>query len=101
MSSSSDEPPKKKLKGGHSLPTCPYGEKCYRKNPQHFKEYLHPDKNKTRTSSDDAPASSSANTSDLPPCKYGVNCYRKNLLHFAEYWHPFTVMFPLYRIMSY
>ena len=24
------------------LPMCPYGINCYRKNPQHFKEYRHP-----------------------------------------------------------
>jgi hypothetical protein len=24
------------------IPTCVYGEKCYRKNPQHFKEFRHP-----------------------------------------------------------
>jgi len=23
-------------------PACQYGAKCYRKNPQHFKEYSHP-----------------------------------------------------------
>ena len=23
-------------------PVCKYGEKCYRKNPQHFKEFSHP-----------------------------------------------------------
>lgn len=24
------------------LETCPHGEKCYRRNPHHFKEYDHP-----------------------------------------------------------
>lgn len=24
------------------LPVCPYGSKCYRKNPIHLKEYFHP-----------------------------------------------------------
>ena len=25
-----------------TLPPCPYGSNCYRKNPQHFKEFSHP-----------------------------------------------------------
>lgn len=26
----------------HKRPWCQYGEKCYRKNPVHFKEFRHP-----------------------------------------------------------
>lgn len=62
------------------LPECPYGAKCYRKNPQHLKEYLHADKGDAGTKHID--------TSKLPVCSFGAKCYRKNLLHFAEYSHP-------------
>ena len=27
---------------GGPLPLCKFGEECYRKNPQHFKEFAHP-----------------------------------------------------------
>ena len=27
-----------------NLPECPYGESCYRKNPQHFREMSHPNR---------------------------------------------------------
>ena len=82
MSSSEEEPETKKSKLT-TLPTCPYGASCYRKNPQHFKEYSHASSSKASTSS--KPATDHA---DLPECPYGVNCYRKNLLHFAEFSHP-------------
>ncbi len=91
MSDDSAEPPKKKLKTTDSQPACPYGAKCYRKNPQHLKDYSHPKVDASPGAKLPAPASSSTDCSTLPPCKYGVNCYRKNLLHFAEYWHPFKV----------
>lgn len=29
------------------LPMCQYGEKCYRKNPLHFKQFRHPKKTKS------------------------------------------------------
>lgn len=83
------------------LPECPYGARCYRKNPQHFLEYSHPKKSKTDTSDSDAadvvdgPSRVKLPTTDdsaLPPCKYGAKCYRKNLMHFAEYSHPTKVV---------
>lgn len=80
------------------IPECPYGARCYRKNPQHLLEYSHPKKSKTDDPSDgsntdavDGPSSKSPSKTDdssLPPCKYGASCYRKNLMHFAEYSHP-------------
>lgn len=66
-----------------SLPACPYGIKCYRKNPEHLKEYSH-----TKDYVKDS-CSTKLENSKLPPCKYGSNCYRTNLLHFAEFSHPF------------
>ncbi|CAL1528756.1 unnamed protein product [Lymnaea stagnalis] len=96
----------KKLKtDDSSLPQCPYGAECYRKNPQHFKEFVHPPKSPTTSSASSTTASvthtdphsvsdvinfsaSSQMISELPLCKYGAKCYRKNLLHFAEFSHP-------------
>lgn len=73
---------------------CPYGAKCYRKNPTHFQEFSHP----VNSTDDGSGACSSSladdntvpliDSSSCPPCKYGAKCYRKNLLHFAEYSHP-------------
>nr|KAI8728513.1 CAunnamed protein product [Biomphalaria glabrata] len=91
--------PAKKVKDDStSLPHCPYGAKCYRKNPKHFEEFQHPklvdvtadssvDGISLAKSIPDTPAPPVLDSS-LPPCKYGGNCYRKNLLHFAEFSHP-------------
>ena len=83
--------PAKKAKTS-ALPVCPYGARCYRKNPQHLNDFFHPTSDGTDTakskSKTDASAKSSIDDSGLPPCKYGAKCYRKNLLHFAEYSHP-------------
>jgi len=86
--------PKKKAKTT-DLPVCPYGSRCCRKNPQHFKEFSHADDSSKpiASSSSSKPKDflASVDSSVLQPCKYGANCYRKNLLHFAEYSHPITV----------
>ncbi|XP_064647654.1 uncharacterized protein LOC135500253 [Lineus longissimus] len=85
-----------------SKPACKYGSNCFRKNPQHLKDFDHPKSSKTddkKTStatpstSQTASASLSASAvataaSKLPPCKYGAHCYRKNLLHFTQFSHP-------------
>jgi hypothetical protein len=90
-----------------SKPVCQYGANCYRKNPQHLKDFSHPNVSKK---DDQKPSNSSANAttgsaatassatssvtaaavaaSKLPPCKYGAHCYRKNLLHFTQFSHP-------------
>ncbi|XP_050418622.2 uncharacterized protein LOC126831981 [Patella vulgata] len=77
------------------LPECPYGAKCYRKNPQHHKDFSHnlpglDDAPSTSSSTGDGVArlSTSLSSSALTPCKYGAKCYRKNLMHFAEFSHP-------------
>ncbi|UJR09457.1 hypothetical protein I4U23_013696 [Adineta vaga] len=68
------------------LPLCPYGSKCYRKNPAHFKECSHSDPiAKVITTDTDK---------TLPVCPFGATCYRKNLLHFAQYTHPFDLLNP-------
>jgi len=85
-------------------PKCKYWDKCYRKNPEHLKEFAHPSDVKTTpsptsptpspTPNDDKktdsepPKKKLKSTADLPPCPYGVACYRKNIIHFAEYSHP-------------
>lgn len=79
-----------------AIPECPYGARCYRKNPDHLAEFSHPKKAKGEDSTDSAADSASPSTSKiddggLPPCKYGASCYRKNLMHFAEYSHPTAV----------
>ncbi|CAF1352093.1 unnamed protein product [Rotaria sp. Silwood1] len=73
------------------LPQCPYGSKCYRKNPAHFNEYSHSDS----VSISVTPKVVTTDTSKtLPVCPFGATCYRKNLLHFAEYSHPFDLLNP-------
>lgn len=86
------------------VPECPYGARCYRKNPKHFIEFSHPKKSKTADSDSDTDSGGDAtdgpskvklpttDDSSLPPCKYGAKCYRKNLMHFAEYSHPTKVV---------
>ncbi|KAL4222664.1 hypothetical protein ACF0H5_018705 [Mactra antiquata] len=88
------------------IPECPYGARCYRKNPQHLIEFSHPkksktddDKNDTPDAADDAvdgpsktPSLPTTDDSSLPPCKYGAKCYRKNLMHFAEFSHPTKIV---------
>ncbi|RDD42534.1 Aprataxin and PNK-like factor [Trichoplax sp. H2] len=70
-----------KLTKHKSIKKCPYGAKCYRKNPQHLIEYSHP-------SADGSPnVSDESDDDDLPVCPFGASCYRKNLQHFKEYSH--------------
>jgi len=42
LSPQNEEQDKKKCKVDENKPLCQYGSKCYRKNPQHFKEFSHP-----------------------------------------------------------
>lgn len=72
------------------LKECPYGARCYRKNPDHFAEFSHPKKAKGEDTTDSASAPK-IDDAGLPPCKYGASCYRKNLMHFAEFSHPTAV----------
>ncbi|XP_069111870.1 uncharacterized protein [Argopecten irradians] len=90
--------PAKKAKTDSSIPVCPYGARCYRKNPQHFKDFNHDSKDdgdnagSSTSGSTVSDSSSATDMTSLPPCKYGASCYRKNLLHFAEFSHPTTVI---------
>ncbi|CAF1005162.1 unnamed protein product [Rotaria sordida] len=59
---------------------CPYGKFCYRKNPTHRQEAIHPgdpDWDNKENDIDDK----------KPDCPYGSECYRKNPDHFNEYNH--------------
>ena len=38
-----------------SKPICKYGASCYRKNPDHFKQYSHPGSSEGEEKSDDEP----------------------------------------------
>ncbi|KAH3717368.1 hypothetical protein DPMN_060154 [Dreissena polymorpha] len=76
-------------KKASDITECPYGAWCYRKNPQHFAEFLHPKKSKTSDDSDNsdvsvdgsstptATAQPTTDSSTLPVCKYGAKCKRK------------------------
>jgi hypothetical protein len=59
------------------LPPCRYGPSCYRKNPDHFREFSHPQGHVNCVV-----------INSLPPCRYGPSCYRKNPDHFREFSHP-------------
>ncbi len=91
---SDSEPPSKKAKVAKALPICPYGAKCYRKNPKHIKDFTHlPNlKDDKQSTKDQKPqtVSIAIDTSKLPTCPFGATCYRKNLIHFAEYSHPLS-----------
>lgn len=62
---------------------CPYGKFCYRKNPVHLQQAIHPGDPDWDDKEND--------TSDTKPiCPYGSECYRKNPEHFNEYDHTRT-----------
>lgn len=60
---------------------CPYGESCYRKNPIHRQEAIHPDDSDWEDEDDDK-------NKVKPTCPYGNKCYRTNTDHLNEYDHP-------------
>lgn len=73
------------------LPPCPYGSECYRKNPVHFKEYSHSEKD-SKGESDKAAGDSDGDDDDedddvRQECPYGTTCYRKNPQHRKEFKH--------------
>ncbi|XP_031825512.1 uncharacterized protein LOC116423907 isoform X2 [Nomia melanderi] len=54
---------------------CKYGDKCYRRNPQHKAKYSHP-------------MDSDYDTIDnRKECPYGIQCYRTNPQHKKDYKH--------------
>ncbi|CAF2809533.1 unnamed protein product [Rotaria sp. Silwood2] len=68
------------VNGSNKRERCPFGKFCYRKNPAHRQEAIHPgdpDWDNKENDTDDK----------KPECPYGSDCYRKNPDHFNEYNH--------------
>ena len=61
---------------------CPYGAKCYRKNPLHRVEESHPGDNDFKD-----PDAEGEDDEDKPECEYGTDCYRKNPQHRKQFKH--------------
>jgi len=59
---------------------CPYGKFCYRKNPLHRQQAIHPGDPDWDDKENDT-------NTKKPECPYGSDCYRKNPDHFKEYSH--------------
>jgi aprataxin and PNK-like factor len=62
---------------------CSYGKFCYRKNPIHRQQAIHPGDPDWNDKEDKKETSK-------PICPYGNECYRKNPDHFDEYNHDTT-----------
>ena len=60
---------------------CQYGVKCYRTNPDHFKQYQHPPSTKSAKNIE-------SESKTKPPCTFGTKCYRTSSVHLATYSHP-------------
>lgn len=58
---------------------CPYGKKCYRKNPMHFEEFSHPGENDNEDENEER----SGVDGEKTECPYGMKCYRQNNPHHA------------------
>ncbi|CAF4316050.1 unnamed protein product, partial [Adineta steineri] len=58
---------------------CQYGEKCYRTNPDHLKQYQHPTvKSKSKLTK----------SKTKLPCTFGSKCNRQSSVHLANFSHP-------------
>lgn len=63
-----------------------------RKNPLHFKEYLHPDKDSSDDDDDDDDKVAGDDSDDYRPvCPYGSSCYRQNPQHRKDFEHTDAV----------
>lgn len=62
--------------------SCEFGIRCYRNQPEHRREFAHPNDQDYRRPN--YPAASN----DAPDCQYGKSCYRRNPEHFREFRHP-------------
>jgi hypothetical protein len=70
---------------------CQYGAKCYRTNPDHFKQFQHPSSTKptkTTTEAESTSKKNGAESTTKPPCAFGAKCYRTSSVHLATYSHP-------------
>jgi aprataxin and PNK-like factor len=59
---------------------CPYGKFCYRKNPAHRQEAIHPGDPDWDNKENDT-------ENKKPECPFGIDCYRKNPDHINQYSH--------------
>ncbi|KAG5453037.1 tyrosyl-DNA phosphodiesterase 1 [Clonorchis sinensis] len=80
---SQESPERKKLRLSafeKALPPCPYGEKCYRKNPKHFEEFSHPFQQPQATTSHELPvnncSSVDSNVIDQMAKEFGFYLFR-------------------------
>jgi hypothetical protein len=62
---------------------CQYGAKCYRTNPDHYKQFQHPSSSAAKSTKTAEPESTTK-----PPCAFGSKCYRTSSVHLATYSHP-------------
>ncbi|XP_075150233.1 uncharacterized protein LOC142224348 [Haematobia irritans] len=62
--------------------SCPYGEDCYRTNPNHRLDHAHPGDSDYKSPRLPSPVA------NAPNCKYGRQCYRKNYNHYRNFRHP-------------
>lgn len=99
------------------LPMCPHGTGCYRKNPEHFKEYSHGDERDEKFSPEQKPAPKPSNNNNINAvaaptaaaknnnnapvnndddcadptdpnkCKFGQMCFRSDPAHFKRFTH--------------
>jgi hypothetical protein len=60
---------------------CQYGEKCYRTNADHLKQYQHPS---TKTK----PKLTKTKSKTKSPCTFGAKCSRQSSVHLENYSHP-------------
>jgi len=79
--SSSKSKSKSKTKTTDTREICQYGEKCYRTNPDHLKQYQHP-------SSTTKAKLTKTKSKTKTPCTFGAQCTRQSSVHLATYSHP-------------
>uniref|UniRef100_A0A7M5XGX5 Aprataxin and PNK-like factor n=1 Tax=Clytia hemisphaerica TaxID=252671 RepID=A0A7M5XGX5_9CNID len=71
----------------NKLPRCPYGRQCYRRNPNHFQEYLHDSDHDDDDDEGDKDEDADGDDDERPECQYGLSCYRQNPLHKKQFKH--------------
>jgi len=85
-----------------SKPVCQYDGQCYRQNPQHWRDFDHPNQpngpvSRSSGSAPAAPASSAPQALNnaarlarygLSVCQYGASCYQRNPVHRSNFYHP-------------
>ncbi|XP_034232000.1 aprataxin and PNK-like factor [Thrips palmi] len=69
--------------------SCFYGSSCYRKNPQHRRDFAHPGDADFSDAGGSATSSTGGSPANdvRPLCEYGTACYRKNPQHRRDFRH--------------